>query len=154
MVTKPLVACNTTVTVIKRHIDSANGLHSQCLKDMQSFLVRFEGKVLPIDIQINNQAVKEVSKAKRILPSIIDTVVLCGHLGVPLRGHRDDSDYHPEAGEYSAVSGLGNFIELLNFAIRRGDKNLKDINIMRDMLVMHPTSLKPLKMNLLTLVVI
>ena len=126
LVTKPVKGCNNAVTFFKRHIESPNGLHASCLKDMKSFLLRFEGKILPINTQVNNQAVREISKAKKILPAIIDTVLLCGHLGLPLRGHRDDSDYHPKAGEYSTEPGLGNFIDLLNFAIRRGDKNLKE----------------------------
>ena len=64
--------------------------------------------------------------AKSVLPSIIDTVILCGHLGLPLRGHRDDRKLFPEAGEYSRISGSGNFVELINFAIRRGDDQLKN----------------------------
>ena len=75
---------------------------------------------------MNNHRVKELNKVKKILPSIIDSVILCGHLGIPLRGHRDDKRYHPEPGEYSKEAGLGNFLELLNFAIRRGDKDLEE----------------------------
>ena len=60
------------------------------------------------------------------MPSIIDTVILCGHFGVPLRGHRDDNQSHPKDGEYSKIPGVGNFVELLNFAIGRGDKHLED----------------------------
>ena len=43
-----------------------------------------------------------------------------------LRGHRDDRKYHPPVGEYSTGSGVGNFVELLNFSVRRGDSLLKD----------------------------
>ena len=42
------------------------------------------------------------------------------------RGHRDDQKYHPPVGEYSRESGVGNFVELLNFAVRRGDTVLKE----------------------------
>ena len=58
------------------------------------------------------------------MTSIVDTVVLCGRTGCALRGHRDDSQYYPPIGEYSKV-GVGNFIEFLNFAVRRGDSSLK-----------------------------
>ena len=44
---------------------------------------------------------------------------------MPLRGHRDDSQYHPEVGEY-LKGGVGNFIELLNFRVRSGDADLKE----------------------------
>ena len=59
----------------------------------------------------------------KLIP-IIDTIKLCGRLGLPLRGHRDDSKYHPEAGSYSQ-GGVGNFIELLNFRVRAGDTVLE-----------------------------
>ena len=32
------------------------------------------------------------------------------------------------AGEYSKQPGVGNFVELINYAIRRGDKTLEDHN--------------------------
>lgn len=102
-ITKPVVASNNSVNSFHRHVNSPNGLHAQCLKDMKSFMLRFEGKILPV----NTQTVKEISKAKKILPSIIDSIILCGHLGIPLRGHRDDSCYHPKAGDYSINSGVG-----------------------------------------------
>ena len=41
------------------------------------------------------------------------------------RGHRDDSKYHPEVGSYSQ-GGVGNFVELLNFRVRAGDKVLEE----------------------------
>ena len=37
----------------------------------------------------------------------------------------DDAKYHPDVGCYS-TGGLGNFIELLNFRVRAGDKVLED----------------------------
>ena len=107
LITKPVVASNNSVNSFHRHVNSPNGLHAQCLKDMKSFMLRFEGKILPVNTQVNNQTVKEISKAKKILPSIIDSIILCGHLGIPLRGHRDDSCYHPKAGDYSINSGVG-----------------------------------------------
>ena len=39
---------------------------------------------------------------------------------------RDNRKSFPEAGEFSKISGIGNFVELLNFAIRRGDDQLKN----------------------------
>jgi len=52
-------------------------------------------------------------------------VILCGYLGISFRGHHDDSKYYPEAGQHSETS-VGNFIEIINFAIRRGDTILKN----------------------------
>ena len=49
----------------------------------------------------------------------------CGRTNTSLRGHRDDAQYHSNIGEYSD-GRVGNFIELLNFAVRRGDKVLEN----------------------------
>ena len=66
----------------------------------------------------------EVSENRKILRSIIDTIIFLGRQGLALRGHRDDSQYHADVGEYSTGS-VGNFIELLNYRVRGGDKDLE-----------------------------
>ena len=38
-----------------------------------------------------------------------------------------DSQYHPEVGEPATHLGVGNFVELLNFAICQGNKDLSII---------------------------
>ena len=52
-------------------------------------------------------------------------MILCGRRGLPLRGHRDDSQYHQEIGGYS-TGQVGNFIDILNYGVRRGDKVLEE----------------------------
>ena len=47
-----------------------------------------------------------------------------GRLGLPFRGHRGDSKYHPKVGEYS-TGGVCNFVEFLQFRVRSGDKGLE-----------------------------
>ena len=61
----------------------------------------------------------EVNENRKILRSIIDTIIFLGRQGLALRGHRDDLQYHPE------VRGVGNFIELLNYRVRGRDKDLE-----------------------------
>ena len=46
--------------------------------------------------------------------------------GIALRGRRDDSQYHPGVGELATHADVGNFIELLNFAVRQGNKDLEN----------------------------
>ena len=65
----------------------------------------------------------EVSENRKILRSIIDAIIFLGRQGLALKGHRDDSQYHPDMREYSTGS-VGNFIELLNYRVRGGDKDL------------------------------
>ena len=43
---------------------------------------------------------------------------------MPLGGHRDDSQYHPDVREYS-TGNAGNFIELLNYRVRGENKDLE-----------------------------
>ena len=67
---------------------------------------------------------QEVEENCKILSPITDTVVTLERLGLPFRGHRDDSKYHPKVGEYS-TGGVGNFVEFLQFMVRGGDKVLR-----------------------------
>ena len=89
----------------KKH-EATNGLHAECLKLQQEFFLRYEGKVAPINSLIDSVRREKRKTAKSVLPSIFDTVILCGHLGIPLRGHRDNRQLLPEAGEYSKISGM------------------------------------------------
>ena len=66
----------------------------------------------------------EVSGNIKILRSIIDTIILLERQGLALRGHSADSQYHPDVGEYSTGS-VDSFIELLNYRVRGGDKDLE-----------------------------
>ena len=91
---------------------------------MNSFLNNFSGKTLKISSLIDNRRLQKVKQNRELRKPLIDTTLLCGRLGISFRGHRDDSSYYPGAGEFSKNPGVGNFIEIINFAIRRGDKAL------------------------------
>ena len=49
---------------------------------------------------VNEHAQKNSENREKLVP-IIDTIKLCGRLGLPLVGHRDDSQYHPKVDTYS-----------------------------------------------------
>ena len=66
----------------------------------------------------------EISENRKILRWITDTIIFLGRLGLALKRHRDDSQYHPDVGEYS-TGNVGNFIELLNYRVRGGYKDLE-----------------------------
>ncbi|XP_065671863.1 52 kDa repressor of the inhibitor of the protein kinase-like [Hydra vulgaris] len=68
---------------------------------------------------------KHISENRRLLLPIIETITLCGRLGLPLRVHRDNSKFHPGRSE-SPSPTAGNFIELLHFRVKAGDKILED----------------------------
>ena len=74
---------------------------------------------------IDTSRQNKIQEAKTVLSPIIDTVALCCRMGISLRGHRDDSQYYPTPGGYSKGQ-VGNFIRLINFAVRHGDSNLEN----------------------------
>ena len=76
------------------------------------------------DKNLDRQFKFEVSENRKILRSIIDTIIFLERQDLALRGHRDDSQYHLDVGEYSTGS-VGNFIELLIYRARGGDKDLE-----------------------------
>ena len=78
-----------------------------------------------IDLMIDRNFKKEVEENRKRLAPIIDTVILLGRLGLAFRGHRDDSQFHPNVGEYSS-GGVGNFVEVLNYRVRGGDLVLEN----------------------------
>ena len=77
-----------------------------------------------VDEMLHGQFRFEVSQNRKILRSLSYTTIFLGRQSLALRGHRDDSQYHPEVGEYSTES-VGNFIELLNYRVRGRDKDLE-----------------------------
>ena len=68
---------------------------------------------------------KEVQKNHNKLKPVVGTLILLGRLGLQFRGHRDDSQYHPNVGEYLSGSA-GNFIECLGYRVRGGDAELEN----------------------------
>lgn len=81
------------------------------------------GKSLSVDLLLSNTRQAKIKEAHNALGPIIDTVALCARMGIALRGHRDDSQYHPSPGGYSKGQ-VGNFIRLIHFAVRHGDMDL------------------------------
>ena len=126
LVSKAVVASSESTSIFNRHQSARDGIHAFCLNAFQVFFNRFSGRSVSVDTLVNNLRFQKVVKNRAVLEPIVDTVILCGHLGLSLRGHRDDSKYYPESGCYSESPGIGNFIEMINYAIRRGDKVLEE----------------------------
>ena len=77
-----------------------------------------------VDEILDRQFKFEVSENKKILRSIIDTIIFLGRQGLTLREHRENSQYHPDVGEFSTGT-VSNFIERLNYRVIGGDKDLE-----------------------------
>ena len=108
-----------------RHESKPGGLHMDCMHLYTRFLNNMSGKTQSVDVLLNNKLNEKIQENRNKLVPIIDTIKLCGRLAISLRGDRDDSQYHPSVGSFS-IGGVGNFIELLNYRIRGGDKALEE----------------------------
>ena len=56
--------------------------------------------------------------------SIIDAIKTIGNIGVPLRGHRDNSRFQPGVGETENHPGVGNLIKFINFEVPQENQTL------------------------------
>ena len=104
---EPFMHWNDATRCFKNHTGSGTAYSKTCLHDstsaiLTSILSHLSGKTQPIQMMIDENKKKIISDKKKLIP-IIDTIKLCGRLGLAFRGHRDDSKYHPEVGSYSRV---------------------------------------------------
>ena len=116
----PVVYWPDAKATFSRHVGVVSGLHRETTNMLTIFLSNMSGKTQPINVLLNINAQKLIAENRNKLVPIVDTIRLCGRLCIPLRGHRDDSQYHPQVGSYSQ-GGVGNFVELLNYRVRGGD---------------------------------
>ena len=63
-------------------------------------MAHLKGSGGEIEVMLTKSSDKEVQKNRNKLKPIVDIVILLGRLGLPFREHRDDSQYHPNVGEY------------------------------------------------------
>ena len=104
--------------------ESKTGIHSKSMDNYKEFLNQVSRKKDPVEQQLSKSTVKHVDKNRKVLLSIIDAIKTIGKMGVPLRGHRDDSRCQPDVGEPANHPGVGNFIEFINFAVQQGNQTL------------------------------
>ena len=108
----------------RKHSESKTGIHSKSMDNYKEFLKQVFGKKDLVEQLLSKSTVKQAGKNSKVLLSIIDAIKTIGKMGVPLRGHGDDSRYQPDVREPANHPGVGNFIELVNFAVRKGNQTL------------------------------
>ena len=117
-------ACKVHAEAKKRQKKSSNEscqlLHGKTWPILSNIMTHLKGSGEDIEVMLTKSSDKEVQKTCNKLKPIVDTVILLGRLGLPFRGHRNDSQYHPNVGEYSS-GGVGNFIERFGYRVRGGD---------------------------------
>ena len=113
-------------TFIKNHESSSvKGLHAETSLFFTEFLNQMSGVSKPINVMVDTQLQQKLSANRKKLIPIVDTVVTLGRNSIAFRGSRDDSQYHPPVGGF-CKKGVGNFIDFLNYGVRRGDEELKN----------------------------
>ncbi|XP_065662589.1 52 kDa repressor of the inhibitor of the protein kinase-like [Hydra vulgaris] len=130
---KPYDCWNDASYYFQKHVFGKNnkfvcrnkGLHVKTAQVLFSLSSIWSCKTESIDIISQKIVQSQISKNRQLLQPIIETIILCGRLGLSLRGHRDDSKFHPENGEFSNHTS-GYLIELLHFRVEAGDKILED----------------------------
>ena len=73
---------------VKKHASHQYHLNSMLL--LQNFVSTHNNPETRIDCTINEQNRIRIEKNRKILSSIVKTIVFCGRQGIPLQGHRDD----------------------------------------------------------------
>lgn len=122
----PLTYWPDACSALRKHESpTVKGIHSETGLFFLNFVSQMSGRSQPIDVMVDAQLKHQTTIHRQRLTSIVDTVVTCGRNGLAFRGHRDDSQHHPPVGEF-CKKGVGNFIDFLNFAVRRGDTVLRD----------------------------
>ena len=126
---QPFKYWNNAILTFKRHAGHGTsvemGLHACTFPILTSLLSQMSRAAQPIEVIINSSIKKEIEENRKKLAPIVDSVLFCGRLGLPLRWNRDDAKYHPDVGSYSS-RGVGNFVESLDFKVGAGDKVLQE----------------------------
>ena len=95
-------ACKVHAEGKKKNKQSSNepcqSLHSKTWSILTNIMAHLKGSGEEIEVMLTKKF-KEVEKNRNELKPIVDTVILLGRLGLPFRGYRDDSQYHPNVGE-------------------------------------------------------
>ena len=78
------------------------------MDNYKGFLKQVSGKKDPV---------KQIDKNRKVLLSITDAIKTIGKMGVPLRGHRDNSRHQPDVGEPENHPGVGILIKFINFVV-------------------------------------
>ena len=114
---EPLQNWQSAVCRLDDHNENSN-FHKTSMLRAMNFRKVIQGKSEAIDQQLDRMLNARVECNRKILASVMETVVLSGKQNISLRGHRDDSQYYDSKNPC-------NFQALLDFRISAGDNVLK-----------------------------
>ena len=99
-------------------------MNSDCKKLFHRFPDQYKSREVSVFKMVDSNYKANVKKAREVTAPIVDNVgdKIFVYL---LRGHRDSGKNQPEPGEIDLTNKI-NFIELLNYRIRGGDKAVEN----------------------------
>jgi len=95
--------------------------HGASVVRAQNFVAVHEGKIVDVGLQVDTSRQEAIARNRKILSSIIETVILMGRQEMAGRGHRDSGPMFLE----TPAENDGNFRALLRFRVSSGDVALK-----------------------------
>ena len=119
---KPYQTWPTAVKAFKKHQNAPTRTPKKSQILVTRFLDEYRGKEVAIN-KVSDSAHKESIKREAITPIVHPK--LCRRQNIPLRGHRDSTENHPQVGK-SDLTNSGNFVEPLMYRVRGGDKTLEN----------------------------
>ena len=123
LATRPLIAFAKALETLRNHANK--DYHKTAVIRAEEFLKVMENQQPGISHRISQTVADTVKKNRKILSSIIKTIVLCGQQNISLRGHRD-SFADVEKTSSLIPQNHGNFWALLHFRVDSGDTTLGD----------------------------
>ena len=95
---------------LERFVDhESTKFHPKFVLTAETITTELSGKRDSITIQLDHQRKTQILENRRRIIPIIETIILCGRQGIPLRGHRDSGPLRFESDE----TNDGNFRALL-----------------------------------------
>ena len=116
LITEPYRNWKNAVADLKSH--ATRDYHKRSMARLHAFQQTYGNISHRIDFTITDTSNRQVDTNRSILKSVVKCLLLCGHQGIALRGHRDDST--------SERTNKGNFKALLDFRVDSGDVVLEN----------------------------
>lgn len=96
--------------------------HKKATVFAENFIQVQEKKVVSVNLQLDKEKRAQIELNRKVLKSIVDTLIFIGRQEIACRGHRDAGPVSPEF----PIQNDGNFRSLLRFRMACGDVTLEE----------------------------
>ncbi|CAF1146724.1 unnamed protein product [Rotaria sordida] len=104
-------------------VHSRSKYHQNNMSKAEQFLYMYKNPDASIEMVLDNKRRRQILENRERLKPIVETILVCGRLNFPLRGHRDDGKllFNEES-----IIERGNFRALLQYRVDAGDHALRE----------------------------